>query len=66
MSSNIVSYFRCRTSFTYSFNKNGLPKNLQQNSYFVYNKINGGCRQAVTALVCGTSIRGFKSRHSPF
>lgn len=25
----------------------------------------GGCRQAVTALVCGSSIRGFKSRHSP-
>ena len=26
----------------------------------------GECRQVVTAMVCGTIIRGFESRHLPF
>ena len=31
----------------------------------MYSIYRGGCRQVVTALGCGSSIRGFKSRHSP-
>lgn len=38
------------------------------NSYTLcYNYLdNGECSQVVKAVVCGTTIRGFKSRHSPF